>query len=68
MDKTKTNNIPSSLNNVKGTLEPKTKKPDKIPEDQTDHVEAIEKIGGSLTTKRKKLKHFKLNFGYTIYI
>ena len=65
MDKTAKNKIiPSSLDDVKGMLEPKTNEIDKGAEDKTDPNNPVdEHFGGSLKTIRsKKLKELKLNF------
>jgi len=67
MDKSNANKIPSSLDDVKGTLEPKTKNPDKVSEDQTTHF-AIEQLGGSLIDTGKQLKQLKLNFKNIKYV
>ena len=65
MDKSDTNKIiPSSLDDVKGTIKPKTKKPEEVSEDPIEPVD--EQLGGSfdqLIPKKPKLKELKINFG-----
>ena len=61
MDKSDTNKIvPSSLDDVKGTIKPKTKKPEEVSEDPIEPAD--EQLGGSSNKLIQKLKKLKINF------